>query len=366
MKNKAVKYISILLAVFLGLSGTLCVSAYILDPQNVYRWNTTGVRYYSPVYSTVAAAKNYDYNYAIIGSSMVQNIDADRFEKELDSKVLKMTVGAMTPSELLWLYKFANEQNKASDYLISLDLHRFAAAASVEPDSGRFPEHMYSGKGLVQFKYLLGFETWLRFIPLNLMLSLNSVLPLPLPDSFENTISKATDINKMCRWDNSKPIGRDEMYRSFLTNAVAFNEGSETGFNSSYTENTQIFLDTLVSELDENETLTLLLPPYSTLYWAKESEEELEILFSLREQIARFAEGHENIRLLDFQAEEYTTDLDKYIDFNHFGEEIQTRMETDITETIHSNTCEQVKRNSQTIRSFALFAREQAAEYKAE
>lgn len=103
-----------------------------------------------------------------------------------------------------------------------------------------------------------------------------------------------------------------------------------------------------------------------TLYWAKESEEELEILFSLREQVARFAEGHKNIRLLDFQAEEYTTDLDKYIDFNHFGEEIQTRMETDITETIHSNTCEQVKQNSQTIRTFALSAREQAAEYKAE
>ena len=366
MRNKAVKYISILLAVFLGLSCTLCVSAYILDPQNVYRWNGKGVRYYSPVYSTVAAAKNYEYDYAIIGSSMVQNISAERFEKELECKPLKITVGAMTPSELLWLYKFANEQNKASDYLISLDLHRLAAAASIEPDSGRFPEHMYSGKGLVQFKYLLGFETWLRFIPLNIILSVNSVLHLPLPESFNSTISEATDINKMCQWDNTDPIGKEEMYKSFLLNTVAFNEGSETEFTANYAKNTQNFLTALSTELDENETLTLLLPPYSALYWAKETEKELEILFDLREQIARFADEHENIRLLDFQAEEYTTDLDKYIDFNHFGEEIQARMETDIFNATIGHTCKQVKQNSKTILDYAFSAREQAAQYKAE
>lgn len=366
MRNKAVKYISILLAVFLGLSCTLCVSAYILDPQNVYRWNDKGVRYYSPVYSTVAAAKNYDYNYAIIGSSMVQNMSAARFEKELGCRPLKITVGAMTPSELLWLYKFANEQNKASDYLVCLDLHRFAAATSIEPDSGRFPEHMYSGKGLVQFKYLLGFETWLRFIPLNILLSVNEIFPLPLPESFNRTISEATDINKMCQWDNTELIGKEKMYQSYLSNTVAFNEGNETEFTGNYAKNTQDFLTALLTELDENETLTLLLPPYSALYWAKETEKEMEILFDLREQIARFADEHENIILLDFQAEKYTTDLDKYIDFNHFGEEIQAQMETDILNVTIGYTCERIKQNSETIRNYALSAREQAAQYKTE
>lgn len=364
MKNKAVKYISILLAVFIGLLCTLCVSAYILDPQNVYRWNENGVRYYSPVYSTVAAAKNYDYNYAIIGSSMVQNMNAERFEQEPGCKPIKLTVGAMTPSELLWLYQFANEQDKANDYLISIDLHRFATATSVEPNSGRFPEHMYSGKGLVQFKYLLGYETWLRFIPLNILLSVNDALQLPLSDYYGKTIEEATDINKMCQWDNSKPIGKEKMYLNFASDTVAFNEGSETEFTDSYTQNTQTFLDALLAELDENETLTIMLPPYSALYWAKESDAELEILFEMREQIARFADENPQIRLLDFQAEDYTTDLDLYIDFNHFGEKIQLQIETDILSSSSGNTCEQVKQNSAVIRTNALSAREQAALYE--
>ena len=365
MKNKAVKYISILLAVFLGLSCTLCVSAYILDPQNVYRWNTKGVRYYSPVYSTVAAAKNYDYNYAIIGSSMVQNMSAERFEKELGCKPLKLTIGAMTPSETLWLYKFANAQDKADNYLINIDLHRFAAATNVEPDSGRFPEHMYSDKGLIQFKYLLGFETWLRFIPLNILLSVNSVLALPLPEAFNRTIDEATDINKMCQWDNTNPIGIEEMYRSYLSDSIAFNEGNEIEFTDSYAKNTQNFLDALLAELDEDETLTLLLPPYSSLYWAKNSDKETTILFELRELIARFANEHDNIKLLDFQAEKYTADLDKYIDSNHFGEKIQALIENDIFNSKDGHTVEQVKQNSQTILNYALSAREQATQYKA-
>ena len=163
MKNRTVKFICLLLSFFIAAMGVLCAVAYALDPQNVYRSNTKGVRYFSPTYSTAPAIRTADYDLVLIGSSMVQNFDASEFASQLDCKPLKLALGALEPDELLWLYNNTQEQGKAKKYIINIDLHRFAANESVEPNCGRFPEYMYHPSGLSRLPAQVWSWVWLKW-----------------------------------------------------------------------------------------------------------------------------------------------------------------------------------------------------------
>ncbi len=348
--NKIVtKFLCIFFSVFFVICGAFSAVAFALDPHNVYRWNENGVRYFSTTFTGASSIRTYDYDLLLIGSSMVQNFDAADFAENMHCKPLKVTVGAMTPKEIAWVYTCANEQNKATDYIINLDLHRFATESSCVPDAGRFHKEMYEASGISQFKYLLGFETWFRFIPVNAALNIVSALNIPLPDSFYELLENQTDINKMCEFENKKTPGEKSLIEKYLNDDKGFNEGEETEFNADCQNAMAEFLDLIAEEIDGNETVTLLLPPYSSLYWCDKSENELQTLLNLRNQVAEFAAENEKVRLIDFQGEAYTADLNNYMDMSHFSDDIQQAMADEIFDTAVNTTPEQVAANSKEI-----------------
>lgn len=360
MKNKTVKYICLLLSIFVVATGALCAVAYGLDPQNVYRWNTEGTRYFNSTYSTAPAIRTYDYDYVIIGSSMVQNFDAQQISDDLGCKPLKLAIGAMEPREMMWLYSCAQEQDKADKYIINIDLHRFASSESVEADSGRFPEHMYTASGISQFKYLIGYETWFRFIPLQLILTATDTFNIQLPSSFQSTLNTATDINLAGAWDETNTPGEEKLFDDFNKKTIVFNEGDSSSFNKNAKENMNSFLNELASKLDGDEEITIYLPPYSSLYWADKSDEQLNVLFELRIQIAEFAKKHDNIHLCDLQAESYTADLNLYMDTSHYGADIRKAAQNAVISCTGEPTPEQIKQSNSTIKANAENAFSQA------
>ncbi len=347
--KKAIKFICIFLCAFIAAAGTLSAAAYCLDPQNVYRQNKNGVRYYNQLYSLAPSVRTYDYDYVFIGSSMMQNFDADYFANELGCKPLKLTLGALTAPELMWLYDCVQEQSKAKTYVINIDLHRFAACEDVSADSGRMHEYMYNPTGLSQFKYLLGYETWLRFIPLQIGLTAIQKLKITLPES----MNSATDINTMTSWDDSTPPGKEKLYRDFADNNTGFNEGDTSVFSRNATENMKVYLAKLAEKLDSSEEMIIYLPPYSALYWADKSEGQRSTLYELRCIIAAFASEHDNIHLLDLQAEDYVTDLDCYIDASHYAEKIRKVAQQNIINCKGEPDEEEIIRRNNKIESFA-------------
>lgn len=353
MKNQAVKFICLLLSVFIAVTGVLCTVAFILDPQNVYRSNTKGIRYFSPTYSTPSAIRTYDYDCVIIGSSMVQNFEASEFASQLGCTPLKLALGALEPGELLWLYNNVQEQGKAKKYIINFDLHRFASKDSVEPDCGRFPDYMYTPSGLSQFKYLLGYETWFRFIPLQLCLSAVEVFNIPLPESFKGSFENATDINKSGYWNELNPPGEDTLIDNFNSDTVVFNDNDADVFSQNVLENMDYFLGQLSDKLDSDEELTIYLPPYSALYWARQDSKQLEIIFALREKIAAFTAKYGNIHLCDLQAESYVEDLDLYMDISHSSVTIRKAAQQAVTTCTGEPTLQQIKERNQTIKTYA-------------
>ena len=360
MKKRVIKYLCVLFSAFVIICSVLSAIAYIYDPQNVYRWNENGLRYFSPMYSTASSIRTYDYDLAIIGSSMVQNFDADELAEAMSCKPLKLTIGAITPSETLWIYKCINEQSKANTFIVNIDLHRFTTD-SISISSGRFTEYTYNATGISQFKYLLGYETWFRFIPIDLALTVVDSLQINLPESIEESIYTATNINRMCEFDNTNLPGEEKLYQLFSENVQSFNEGNDYFENlENGCKNMQFFLEELDKYLSGNEKLILLLPPYSVLYWAKLTEQQQQILFDMRKQLATFAQTRKNVLLMDFQSENYTTDLNKYMDSSHYGIEIENSILQDIINLNKNCTVAEITKNSEQIRINAELARKQA------
>lgn len=348
-----------MLGIFIVATAALCTVAYSLDPQNVYRLNTNGVRFFNPTYSTAPAIRTAEYDCVIIGSSMVQNFDANEISLQFGCKPLKLAIGALEPCEMLWLYNCAQEQGKADKYIVNIDLHRFAASENVREDSGRFPEYMYKPEGIKQFRYLLGYETWFRFIPLQIMLTAVDALNIPLPSSFSEAFETSTDINKIGSWDEKKPPGEEALLNQFNRNTVVFND-TTAPFCESAEQNMEYLLTQFAEKLDGNEELTIYLPPCSSLYWAEKDSSELDVMFALREQIAAFASEHNNIHLCDLQAESYVTDLSLFMDASHSGIEIRKKSQQAVMSCEGEPSTQQIRENNEKIKGYAQSAAEKA------
>ena len=360
MKNRTVKFISLLLSVFIAATGAMCAVAYVLDPQNVYRSNTKGVRYFSPTYSIAPAIRTADYDCVIIGSSMVQNFDAAQIASQFGSKPLKLALGAMEPDELLWLYECAQEQGKAKKYIVNIDFHRFASNKIVVSDSGRFKDYMYNPRGLSQLKYLLGYETWFRFIPLQVVLTAVETFGISLPESLESSFATSTDINKAGCWDEDNPPGEHALLEAFNSGTVVFNDGGTDTYSDNAMEHMDFFLNQFAATLDSDEELIIYLPPYSALFWADKSSAQLEVVFALREKIAAFAAEYPNIHLCDLQAESYVEDLDLYMDASHSSADIRKITQQAVFSCSGEPAVQQIKDRNVIIKSYAENALEKA------
>ena len=354
MKKKATRFLIIFLCAALVFCGVLSFVAFAFDPQDIFRKNNFGKRVYSPRFSAAGAAKNYDYDMAVIGSSMVQNFDASFFAEKLGCKPLKLTLGALTPGETLFLYDYVRENGKADKYIINIDLHRIAAEDTIKKDAGRFPEYLFDSGFLSAAQYLLSYETWFRFMAADLAVNLAQATGLVrlLPESYSAEINRQTDINAMCSWDESNLLGERPMIRNFLNDTKNFNEGDNLDFSESALENMREFFDLIATPLKSDETLIFYLPPYSSIYWIDKTGRELETLVEMRGLLAQLCDKRENVYLYDFQAMPETLDLTLYYDSNHCGSQLRLKIQDEFAKGAFSADAAKVNENSQTIKIY--------------
>ena len=352
MKKKSTRFLCLLLSAVFILTGLLSGAAFLFDPQNVYRWNTVGERTFPPIYTAAGSIAHYDYDTLILGSSMVQNWDAETLAETMRCKPLKVTVGAMTPSEMLFLYNAALDAGKAKTYIVNIDLHRVAAASSVEPDAGRFPAYQFRPHGLKQFQYLLGYTTWVEFMPTDILCSLEPIVPLPA--SLRRKIKESTDVNTMCRWDESQTMTAKKWQQVKEEGDKNFNEGDNSVYVDTYKENMDALLQGLREALPKDAHLKLYLPPYSALYWHEKSERQTDILLQLRSQLAETAANDPQITLIDLQWIDETKDHALYVDANHAGETLRKFTERALAREEYSVTdTRQMEENNSRIRQNA-------------
>lgn len=295
-------FLALSVLILAGISGI----AYAIDPYFQYRVKDKEY-FLSAPYVNAGLIKNYDYDTLIIGSCMIGNFDMDRFRNELGMKPVKIENGAMGPNAIATFQNYASDIGRAKNYYINIDL------ASYQTDEdGVMNEHLLKDDLLSTGKYLLGYETWFRFIPVDCGLMLYKAWRGEFPPG---KFTQRTSIDQNGAWNLDERFGRDVVIDNRLANRY---EVSAVDLDNLY-DRMMIQIDEFLSEIDfESGSFTFIFPPYSTLYWCDAQDQGYFDTFLdakryfVQELLAK------NCTVYDFQSAQWANDLDNYQDSTHY------------------------------------------------
>ena len=308
MKNAqcAKTWIASFLVLSILILALLSGVAYAVDPYFQYRVRDNSY-FLSAPYVNAGLIRNYDYDTLIIGSCMIGNFDMDRFRNELDMNPVKIENGAMGPNAIATFQNYASQIGRAKNYYINIDLTSYQAG-----EDGVLNEYLLKGDLLSTLKYLLGYETWFRFIPVDCGLMLYKSLLGQFP---EGKFTQRTSIDQNGAWNLDEQFGRDIVIDNRLANRYAVSEVDLTNLQ----ERMILQIDDFLSDIDFSAgNFTFIFPPYSTLYWCDTQDQgyfdtflEAKRYF-IRELLDR------NCTVYDFHSAPWANDLNNFQDSTHY------------------------------------------------
>ena len=298
-------FFSIVLAAVLVLS----VAAYAIDPFLQFRVKDNAYLLRGWFVDS-GLIENYDYDTLIIGSSMVQNFDMELWREKLGGKPLHIGMGAITANEIGRLMDLAYEAGRADTYYICVDQYLLSS----EADINHFPEHLLRKDLLSRLRYLLSYEVWFRYIPIDLALMVLDLLGVTLPEK----IAAKKSIDKLGDWRLDFPpgtTGREAVLRYYEKREYSVSEVNTEGLDQRMKTRIDAFMDRFSYDRGAH---VFFFPPYSSLFWC---DARIDGYFNAYAQAKRyFAEeaAKRGAVVYDFQGADCTLDLDNYRDTTHY------------------------------------------------
>lgn len=282
---------------------------YIVDPFQQYRIAT----FYRPdltedkqAYLNSGLAKNDDYNALILGSSMTENTPVARFNELYDVDAAKLSFqGGLFETDRLMLEAAYGSGHDLKLVLIGVD--HFAMNAAVGSTSMEIPEYFYSDRGIWDdAPYFFN-----RFV-------LGSYVTRALGSFLRGERFEGVDYDAIYRFGDTEEYGREAVLRSvdFVYKEPGVREGDQ--------ETIDAHIDTCLApyiRAHPETTFLMMFEPYSVCEWYRlYAEGSINRILFHKEYFARRMLEYGNVRLYDPQADaEIVTDLDNYMDANHFG-----------------------------------------------
>ena len=289
------------------------LAAYIVDPffqyrvkDNQYLVNTG--------YCSPGLIKKYDYDTILIGSSMVQNFDMELFRKELNCKPLHVGVAGMYDEDLIEYIKLANNVGKADAYYLCIDISRFAL--ETEKNS---VDYLMKNDLLSKMRYSISYESLLRFMPIDIALSVYKKMGYTLPESFEYRIS----IDKLGYYAHQIVYGEDVVINNWKTGTDAVAPVDTTNLYNRLVEG----IDNFLKQVDFSKgQYYFFFPPYSSLFWYDAQNQGYMKQYLDAEKYFVKKVSEKGATVFQFQADDLTTDLNNYKDTTHYSAEINDWM----------------------------------------
>ena len=303
------------LSVFL-LMLVFTLMTYVMDPYFQFRVKDN---YYliDAQHVNPGLIKNYDYDTLIIGSSMVQNFNMDLFRQELHVKPLHVTLGGMTPRELLELFNLATKVNKSRAYYICVDLPVFTYDDYTKHQTSQY---LLKDDSLSVLQYLFNYESWVNILPFRLyhnLLKIFSLKPAPL-------LTFLTSIDYLENWAWRYDFGEEIVLKNYSNNLYALSSVRVENLYSQMTQNMESFLNSIEQINHSNRDIYFFFPPYSSLFWYSAKDYRDTYLAAKRYFIEQACSL--GFTVYDFQSAEFTSDLNYYKDSTHYSPEINDWM----------------------------------------
>jgi hypothetical protein len=180
-------------------------------------------------------------------------------------------------------------------------------------DEDRTPDYLLDNNVLNDYRYLLGYATWMRFIPVDVAYVALDRLGLSLPEEF----SRSKKLDYLEDWSLDAVVGRDTVIRDYQTSTHNVTSIDMDNLYDRMINRTDTFLRSI--DFSEGD-YTFFFPPYSALFWyTAESEGYFDTYLAVKSYLIEALADKENVRIYDFQTEEFITDLDRYCDMTHYG-----------------------------------------------
>ena len=317
-KTWIVSILTMCLAIFILMGSVV----YIYDPYCYYRIPSDRLIVNNYRFLNAGLIKNVNYDTAIIGSSMVQNFDMKLFREKLHMSPIKLTVGALSIEGVDVIYSAVKRKGSARNIIFCIDI----PSLNKEEDALKvYPLYLYDDDPSNDFRYLYGYETWMRLLPLNLFFSLLEKSGKKLPQFYGTH-----DIDDIGAWDKDALYGEQYVLRDYQNNLNQISEQNLHDIDARMKKNADKLIEILLNVgVVENEKMSYIFffPPYSALMWSQAIRSGYFRPFqSAKQYVVDRLDGRQNVSIFDFQILPEIMDLNNYKDTTHYSAKINDLM----------------------------------------
>lgn len=285
----------------------LCALVVFVDPFQIYRRATL---YMPPldrktqVYANAGIARSYDYDSAVVGTSVCENFRPTQMDALLGGRFIKLVSDAGTLYNHAILLDLAYRTHDLTTVVYGMDVYSLSAEPTKTGTA--MPMYLYDDNPFNDVAY------WLN----------RSVLASFLPRCFAAWGQRQDDSvrdSMYCWAGQDNTYGPDALYNAEFSPPSARQEAD--AYFGRASENLDTHLIPFIEEHPQTRFL-FFFPPYSAAEWSTmASRGTLDAMLALRGLCYDRLCGYPNVEIYDFSArEEWVTNLYNYKDTLHYGQ----------------------------------------------
>lgn len=295
----------------LGVIGGFII---LIDPFYHYHAPILGteVYLYNPVYQTPGAASHFEYNSAIVGTSMTENFRSSWFE-ELGLNTIKLSYSGARCTDLRSILDQVYESGNQIQYIM-MDINDYQLSSNPEERYVDLPEYLYENVWWKDTQYLFNSDIF--------WMSVGRVL--------EAATDHQPNPDDAYTWEDPALFSEEIIKLNYRDEIVHLQELMEKGEAEEYNEERFLQweenLDHIIPVIEAHpETqFVIFYPPYSLVYWQQQLlSGQLDDLLGMYAASAKRLLQMENVKVFIFFGEkEIISDLNNYRDYCHYAPEI--------------------------------------------
>ena len=300
----------------LGAYAFLSAVVIAIDPFQVYHLAT---RYMPPidnttqVYANAGIVRNYDYDSAIVGTSVTENFRPTQMDELLGGRFIKLCTSAGTAYNHRLLLDLAFETHEMKRVVYGLDVYSFIA--QLDETGSEVPLYLYDHNPFNDAQYWLNRSVLGSFLPRCLR-------------AWGKTQDDSIRDSMYC-WAGKDVYGLIALYNAQFAPVESMRPADA---------NAKKALDNLTThvipliEAHPDTQFDFFFPPYSAAEWSSmQAKGTLESMLALRGICYDMLSQYDNVNVYDFAArEDWVLNLDNYKDTLHYGQWINDAIVEDI------------------------------------
>lgn len=277
------------------------------------------------VYQTAGAAKNLEYDSAIVGTSMTENMHTSWFDEELGWNTMKLSYSGARTNDLQAIFEQMDQKEGELKHVV-MDINAYQLTSPAWTSYVERPEYLYDDKWFNDYKYVYNHD----------ILVLGAARLAAWITGVEDNIDTAYT------WEDPQLFGKEQALKASedtrlqLIGSRTVDEdlyavaGTTSDLLAERLQTCQDNLDNILPFIEEHpETeFWIMIPPYSMLYWEQEVlKGSLEDMIAVYAYAIKSLLSYENVRIYYFQDEQdIITNLDNYRDSAHHSPEYNRYM----------------------------------------